>query len=254
MKIKALSIALAMLCGTSGALWAAEAQPVEVPKTPEAMAASMWDFTRNPEYLKDPKKFVPWMSAALEPGFYTGLGMQMMDPSMWAVMVNSMMHPGTYAAWMPLMTDPNIYMKWLAASMDPNFYNAVFAQLTDPAKMMRWAMAPVDPKVLNLMLQSINPNVYLKWLMAPLDPRWLQAMVTPINPNAYMGWLGATLNPASYGELWKGFLTAPTAPAPATATPWSATAPGAVPYFNPLDPNAWSRLWQAPLQTPPAAK
>jgi hypothetical protein len=134
------------------------------------------------------------------------------------------------------------------------------------------------------MLQTLNPNVYLKWLMSPLDPKWLQAMVTPMNPNAYMGWLGATLNPGSYGDLWKGFLTAPTATPAAAPSPWGTTgygtpgsnpldpaalakmftlpglpAPGAPtgtpqPYFNPLDPNAWSQMWQLPFQPAPAAK
>jgi hypothetical protein len=293
MKIRCLSLSLALLWGVSGAGFAADAvdaAPAEMPKSPEAMAASMWDFTRNPEYLKDPKKFVPWLNAALEPSFYSGLGMQMMDPGMWALMVNSMMHPGAYSAWMPLLTDPNVYMKWLTATLDPNFYTALLTQLSDPGKMMRWAMSPVDPKTLNMFMQSLNPNMYLKWLMSPLDPHWLQAMVTPINPNAYMGWLGASMNPGSYGELWKGFLsptqpggyggmpggTTGTAayPTPAYGTPgYNPFDPAALakmfavpglptpvpsgspqPYFNPLDPNAWSQLWQLPLQAPPAAK
>lgn len=282
MKVKALSLAVMLSFAASVSALAADAKPVEVPKTPEAIAATMWDFTRNPEYLKDPKKFVPWLSAALEPGFYTGLGMQMLDPGMWATMVNSMMHPGAYSAWMPLMTDPNIYMKWLTASMDPNFYNAVLSQFTDTGKMMRWATAPVDPKMLNLMFQSLNPNMYLKWMMSPLDPRWLQAMITPMNPNAYLGWMGTTLNPASYGDLWKGFLT-PTIPAPTTTyTPGTtgygttvfnpfdpnamaqlfavpgqsaAGAPATQPYiFNPFDPNAWSKVWQVPGQPAPATQ
>ena len=250
MKIKTLFVAISF--AISAPVIAADVQPVEMPKTPEAMAATMWDFTKNPEYLKDPKKFVAWMNAAMEPSFYTaGLGMQSLDPGMWATMANSMMHPSAYSAWMPLMTDPNIYMKWLAATMDPNFYNAVLGQFTDTAKMMRWAMAPADPKTMNLMLQSLNPNVYLKWMMAPLDPRWLQAMITPINPNAYLGWLGTTMNPGSYGDLWKGFLT-PTIPAPSyTTNPAGAVGYG-TPTFNPLDPNAWSKLWQVPLQPAPA--
>lgn len=107
-----------------------------------------------------------WANAALEPSFYTGLGMQMLDPGMWATMANSMMHPNTYSAWMPLMTDPNVYMKWLAASMDPNFLYALLSQFSDPGKLMRWLMAPVDPKVFNLALQSINPAVYLKWMVS----------------------------------------------------------------------------------------
>ncbi len=89
MKTKVVSIAVAMSFSVSASVLAADAKLAEVPKTPEAMAADMWDFTQNPEYLKDPKKFVSWLSAALEPGFYSGLGMQMLDPAMWGLMANS---------------------------------------------------------------------------------------------------------------------------------------------------------------------
>jgi hypothetical protein len=252
MKLSALSLAIGLSFPVSMPVLGAEATPAPVPATPEAMAASMWDFTRNPEYLKDPKKFVPWLSAALEPSFYTsGMGMQMLDPSMWALLANSMMHPAAYSAWMPLMTDPNIYMKWLTASMDPNFYNAVLGQFSDTGKMMRWAASPVDPKTLSLLMQSLNPNMYLKWMLAPLDPRWLQAMITPVNPNAYLGWAGATLNPASYGELWKGFLT-PTLPVPG-ATP-AVPGYGSGVVVNPFDPSALSKLFQVPAPSPQPAK
>ena len=266
--MKLSSLSLAVLLTLAVPALADQAPPAEMPKTPEGVAATMWDFTKNPEYLKDPKKFVGWLSAALEPSFYTsGLGMQMLDPAMWGVMANSMMHPATYSAWMPLMTDPNVYMKWLTASMDPNFYTAVLGQFSDTGKMTRWAASPVDPKTLNLALQTLNPATYLKWLTAPLDPRWIQAMIAPVNPGTYLGWTGAALNPASYGELWKGFLTPPTSFAaftPSTSNPvdpnaaWTqmfnqpgsqpaAPQPGYAPtIFNPLDPNAWSKLWQVP--------
>ena len=222
MKLKSLSIAVAF--AFSGVVFAADAPPAEMPKTPESWAQSMWDFTRNPNALKEPKQFVPFFTAATEPAFYTALGMQALDPSMWGYMVNSMMNPAAYGAWMPLMTDPNVYMKWLAASLDPNFYTALLTQFTDPGKMMRWLMAPVDPKVWGLMMQSLNPAMYLKWMMSPLDPQWLRAGINTMNPGMYMGWLGSALNPGSYGDLWKGFLTYPI---PGVPTVPSTTAPGA---------------------------
>jgi len=254
-----------------------------IPAGAENWAKMMWDFTRNPDVMKDPKVFLPWMSAATEPAFYTALGMQMLDPTYWGFMANSMMDPRAYSAWMPLMSDPNVYMKWMAASADPNFYTAVLTQFSDPGKMMRWLMAPVDPKVWGLVMQSINPAVYLKWMMAPLDQQWLKAMITPMTPNVYIGWLGAMMNPASYGEAWKAFLTTPTQPiapliypAP-TATPtgtmfnpfdpnsWTqaftlpgttstpTVAPATTPYgFNPFDPNTWAQILQVPYGTPTA--
>ena len=280
MKIKYLSLAAMLSFAVSAPVIAADTQPAEIPKTPEAIAATMWDFTQNPEYFKDPKKFLAWMNAASEPSFYTGVGMQSLDPGTWETMLNSMMYPGAYSAWMPLMTDPNTYMKWLAATMDPNFYSAVLTQFSDPGKLMRWAIAPADPKTMNLLLQPLNPNVYTKWMLSPLDPLTLRAMVTPANPNAYMGWLGAMLNPASYGDLWKGLLN-PTSPPPAANAPGTTgnsastfnsldrnalrafaipgltvpdkLAAGAQSYlYNPLDPTVRAKLWQVPGQTAPA--
>ncbi|KAF0102556.1 MAG: hypothetical protein FD187_2067 [bacterium] len=287
MKLKILVFATAV--AFSGMAVAADPTTPAVPQTPEAWAQSVWDFTRNPNPLKDPKQFVPFATAATEPGFYAALGTQMMDPSMWAYMANSIMNPAAYSAWMPLMTDPNVYMKWLTASMDPNFYTALLAQFSDPGKLMRWLMSPVDPRTMAMFMQTINPAMYLKWMMAPLDPQWLRAGINTMNPGMYLGWLGAGLNPTSYGDLWKGLLTYPVpgAPAPTYTSPYGTTfnifdpnawtqmfaVPGVTPtltppaggataqpyVFNPFDPNVWAKMWQvpgqpaaAPAATPPA--
>ena len=249
MKPKTLVLALAATFA-SGVL-AAEPPAQAVPQSPEKWAQSLWDFTRNPNALKDPKQFVPFATAATEPAFYTALGMQMLDPSWWGFMANSMMNPATYSAWMPLMTDPNVYMKWLGASLDPNFYTALLTQFSDPGKLMRWIMAPLDPRFMNLMLQTLNPAMYIKWMASPLDPQWLRAGVSTMNPGTYLGWMGAGLNPGSYGDLWKGFMTYPVGGLPAPVSAASGTpSPYGVPLFNPLDPNAWSQLLQFPLPQP----
>lgn len=102
------------------------------------------------------------------------------------------------------------------------------------------------------MLQGLNPAMYLKWMLAPLDPRMLQAMVAPMNPNVYLGWLGTMMNPASYGDLWKGFLTPAATPIPSCAVP--AAPAGTQPsIFNPFDPAAWARIWTVPGTTAPAS-
>ncbi len=245
MKLK--SLVAAVLVSTAPIAFADTAAK-SVPQTPEAWLARMTDMTQNMSAYKDPKVFVPWLNAVTEPGFYTTMGNQMMDPANWLNMMNSMTQPGAYTN-VAQFADPNVYMKWLAATMDPNFYTAVLTQLSDPGKMMRWAMSPLDPKLMSMFLNTLNPNMYLKWMMSPLDPRALQLMMAPVNPNLYMGWLGASMNPASYGDMWKGFMTVPgyTMPAaapvaPAAATPWT-TAPTT---FNIFDPNAWTQMFQAP--------
>ena len=253
MKLKTLTAMMAVTLFAGLPVLAADSPAAHLPQGTEAWAQTMWDFTKNPQILKDPKTFVPFTTAATEPGFYTALGTQMLDPGVWANMTLSMLNPAAYGAWMPLMTDPNVYTKWLAASLDPNFYTALLTQFSDPGKMLRWMMLPADPKLWNMMLQSMNPAVYLKWMMAPFDPRWLQAGISTINPNVYLGWLGAMLNPGSYGDVWKGFLTAPYVPLQATPAPVPSPASvGGTPYlFNPFDPNTWTQPW--PQTTPQPA-
>ncbi|HNQ03252.1 MAG TPA: hypothetical protein PKH69_01435 [Thiobacillaceae bacterium] len=253
MKVKVLVASL--LVAAAPVAFANDAAPAQpVPQTPEAWLQRMTDFTKNMSAYKDPKVFVPWLNAVTEPGFYTTMGTHMMDPANWLNMMVSMTHPGAYTN-MAQWADPNIYMKWLAASLDPNFYTAVLTQLTDPGKLMRWAMSPLDPKLWNMALNTLNPNMYLKWMMSPLDPRVLQLMTAPINPNLYMGWLGASMNPASYGDMWAGFMNPanysvptfnlPTVPVGTAATPWTVPALPAG-TFNPFDPNSWTKLFPAP--------
>lgn len=87
MHVKTLTIALVLtFCPP---LLAADAAPA-MPQSVEAWAQSMWDFTRNPNPLKDPRQFVPFATAATEPAFYAALGLQALDPAMWATMLNSM--------------------------------------------------------------------------------------------------------------------------------------------------------------------
>ena len=108
------------------------------PLTTDELAQQMTDFTRNADVLKDPKKFVPFVSTATEPSFAFSMANQMLEPGKWAEMTNSIMNPASYSDWMPLATDPDVYAKWMAAGMDGNFYTAMISQLADPAKLMRW--------------------------------------------------------------------------------------------------------------------
>lgn len=249
MKVKSLIAAL--LVAAAPAAFADAGK--QTPQTPEAWLARMTDMTQNMSAYKDPKVFVPWLNAVTEPGFYTAMGNNMMDPANWLTMMNSMTQPGAYTN-VAAFADPNVYMKWLAAGMDPNFYTAVLTQLSDPGKLMRWAMSPLDPKVMSMVMNSLNPNMYVKWAMSPLDPRSLQLMMAPANPNLYMSWLGASLNPNSYGSMWSGFMNPATFTAPvANWTAPLAGAAGAAPTFNFFDPNAWTQMMQIPGYAAPAA-
>jgi hypothetical protein len=206
MKSSALVLVLAF---TASSTMAAEGSKPAKPLTADELAQQMTDFTRNADVLKDPKRFVPFVSTATEPSFLFSMGNQMLEPGKWAEMTNSLMNPASYSDWMPLATDPDVYAKWMAAGMDGNFYTALISQLADPAKMMRWMMGPMDPKAMELVLKTLNPGMYLRWMMAPTDPRWVQAAMAPMNPNLYMGWMGTGMNPATYGNAWKGFAAYP---------------------------------------------
>lgn len=261
MKIKMLTAAL--LVAVAPAAFAQAAAPVkQVPQTPEAWLARMTDMTQNMSAYKDPKVFVPWFNAVTEPGFYTTMGLQMMEPGNWLKFMNSMTQPGAYSN-VAQFADPSIYTKWLAASLDPNFYTALLTQMSDPGKLMRWAMSPMDPKLIQMGMNTLNPNMYMKWMMSPLDPQAMQLMMAPINPNLYMGWAGATIDPKSYGPTWSGWLANPAAmPALPTvdlsaftnmmAAPVAAVPGAPAGYFNPFDPNAWTKMMAVPAPVAPA--
>jgi hypothetical protein len=265
MKIKLLTAALIVAAAPAAfAQTAAAPAATATPQTPEAWLARMTDMTKNMSAYKDPKVFVPWLNAVTEPSFYTTMGLQMMEPGNWLKFMNSMTQPGVYSN-VAQFADPSIYTKWLAASLDPNFYTAVLTQLSDPGKLMRWAMSPLDPKLLQMGMNTLNPNVYMKWLMSPLDPQAMQLMTAPVNPNLYMGWLGATVDPKSYGPTWSGWLSNPAGTIAAPTIDMSAftnmlAAPtAAIPampagVFNPFDPNAWTKMMPAAPAAAPAAK
>jgi hypothetical protein len=261
MKIKLLTAALIVATAPVAFAQTAPAPAAAgTPQTPEAWLARMTDMTKNMSAYKDPKVFVPFMNAVTEPGFYTTMGTHMMEPGNWLKFMNSMTQPGVYSN-VAEFADPAIYTKWLAASLDPNFYTALLTQLSDPGKLMRWAMSPLDPKLLQMGMNTLNPNMYMKWMMSPLDPQALQLMMAPVNPNLYMGWLGASVNPKSYGPTWSGWLNNPAGAVAMPTVDMSAfTNMMAAPYaaipampagvFNPLDPNAWTKM----MPVAPAAK
>jgi outer membrane protein OmpA-like peptidoglycan-associated protein len=292
MNLKPLSLALAMTLLPMGAAVATDAgqktqaatpaaanplmPTITLPAAPaspvpnqEEWVNRMTDFTRNMAAVKDPRQFMPMFQAVTEPGFYTTFGRVAMDPTAWMHMMNSMTHPGAYSNAMQFM-DPGVYLKWLGASLDPAFYTQVLSQLSDPAKIMRWSMLPTDPQVWNMLMQTVNPNLYMRWGMMPMDPLTWQFLGTMINPATYMSWLNEAMKPASYGDMWKGFIAAPfpyapsgmhssgvigtpfnifdpnsigqmfgMAGLPAPTLPVPAAAPAGA--FNPLDPATWAK-------------
>jgi len=102
-------------------------------------------------------------------------------------------------------------------------------------------MAPVDPKVLQLMMQSINPAMYMKWAMSPLDPQWMRAGVNTVNPATYLGWMGAGLNPPLTGHVERLHDRSGTGH---HSTAWrSALWTGT---YTPFDPNALMQMFAVP--------
>ena len=232
MKLRLLTVAVA-LAGTA-AVQAADAPAQPVPQTPEAWLQRMTDFTQNASAYRDPKVFVPWVNAVSEPGFMVS-GMQgAMDPAGWLNMMNSMAHPNAARNWM-WMADPNVYMRWGQAGMDPAFYTSMLATMTDPGKMMRWVMMPMDPKMWNLMMQTMNPNMYMKWGMAAMDPRAWQFMGNVMNPALYTGYMGAMMDPNNTMGSW--FNWKPTNAPTSASNPWGSTTAGTS-GFNFFDPMA----------------
>jgi hypothetical protein len=227
MKHTATALALLILAPLS---WAAE--------SPEATADRMLDPTRNAAAFKDPKAFVEWTQAMMNPATSMALTQKGLDPNTYLRMMTGMMNPATMQNYMQL-TDPAVAMKWMAAGLDPNFYTALLSQGLNPANYLSWLTAPLSPQAMNLGMQALNPAMYGNWMTAPVSPQAVNAMTAPLNPNLYMNWLGAGMNPQTYGT-WGAL---------ATATP-GAIAPSAA--ANPIDPAAMFKMLPIPGTQAPA--
>ena len=231
--MKTTSLLLAILCLT---------QPVFA-EGPAETADRMLDPTRNTAAFKDPKAFVEWSNAMLNPATSMALAQKGIDPNTYLRMLAGMMNPATLQNYMQL-TDPAMAMKWAAAGIDPNFYTALLGQGLNPANLLPWLTAPVSPQAMNLGMQMLNPAMYGNWLTAPVSPQAMNTMMAPLNPNLYMNWLGAGMNPKTYGS-WGAMASPLTAPlAVPVLTPSAAS--------NPFDPNLLLKMLQMPGAIPGA--
>jgi len=219
------------------------AQPVFA-EGPAETADRMLDPTRNTAAFKDPKAFIEWSNAMLNPATSMALAQKGIDPNTYLRMLAGMMNPATLQNYMQL-TDPAMLMKWSAAGIDPNFYTALLGQGLNPANLLPWLTAPVSPQAMNLGMQMLNPAMYGNWLTAPVSPQAINTMMAPMNPNLYTNWLAASMNPKTYGS-W-GAMVAP------MAAPLSAPLgfPGLTPSAasNPFDPNALLKMLSMPGAT-----
>jgi hypothetical protein len=229
--MKKSSLLLAILCLT---------QPVFA-AGPAETAERMLDPTRNTAAFKDPKAFVEWSNAMLNPATSMALAQKGIDPNTYLRMLAGMMNPATLQNYMQL-TDPAMAMKWAAAGLDPNFYTALLGQGLNPANLLPWLTAPVSPQAMNLGMQMLNPAMYGNWLTAPVSPQAMNTMMAPLNPNLYMNWLGAGMNPKTYGS-WGAMASPLTAPlAIPVLTPSAAS--------NPFDPNLLLNMLPMPVAQP----
>jgi hypothetical protein len=216
--------------------------------SPAETADRMLDPTRNTAAFKDPKAFVEWTNAMMNPATSMALTQKGMDPNTYLRMTAGMINPATLQNYMQL-TDPAVAMKWMAAGLDPNFYTALLSQGLNPANLLPWLTAPMSPQAMSLGMQMLNPAMYGNWMTAPVSPQAMNTMMAPINPNLYMNWLGTGMNPQTYGS-WGAMATNPLA-APAQMA--AAAAPAApAPSSNPFDPNALLKMLPIPGAQPAA--
>ncbi|MCS6785416.1 MAG: hypothetical protein NZ524_00065 [Thiobacillaceae bacterium] len=173
-------------------------QPAPMPQTQEEWVQYLSDFTRNADMLTDPRKFLAALNATTEPRFIIAALNAMLDPQLYMQSVASLMDPRAYANYARTM-DPRVLADWTQALMDPQFYTALTAVFADPGKIGRWLTSPLDPKVMSVLLNLLNPNVYLRWGMIGLDPRLWNMLSQSMNPNWYGAWFNVMTAPQSYG-------------------------------------------------------
>lgn len=123
------------------------------------MTGTMMDPRSMTNYMQfaEPDMYVKWMSASLDPNFYTALLTQLSDPSK--------------------------MMRWMMMPMDPNMWN-MGMQAMNPGMYMKWMVAPMDPRAISLMTAPMNPNLYTSW------------MAQSVNPATYGSW-GSFMTPST---------------------------------------------------------
>ena len=198
MRVQATLIAIA--ASLSVAAHAGDAPPT----TPEGWAAKMTDPTRNGSAFKDPRVFVPWAGAMMDPATSIALMQRGMDPNAYTHMMGGMMNPASMQNWMQFI-DPAVAMRWMQGSMDPNLYTAMMMQTVNPAMYAKWMAAPMDPRLMGMMAAPMNPSMYANWMGAATNPANMNLMMAPANPAMYNNWMGAAANPATYGP-WGGMM------------------------------------------------
>jgi hypothetical protein len=209
--ILAIALAAVSAPGMSNDAPASTASASGVPVNTTEWVNYLSDFTRNGDFLADPKKFIAALATVSEPEFLIEAGKAMMDPNLYLQSTSTLMDPRAYSNFAKAV-DPVVLANWSQALMDPQFISAAQTVLTDPNKLMRWLMAPMDPRALGILLNSLNPNTYLKFAGAAIDPRTLNMATAPLNPNWYGGWFGNMVNPQAYGPTVGNMLQMPQIP------------------------------------------
>ena len=111
----------------------------------------------------DPATYTKWLSASLDPSFYT-------------------------AAMAPLMNS-NMNMKWLMAPIDPRVLQMMMVP-QNPNVYMNWAVAPMAPNNINMMMAPLNSSLYSQWANAAANSQT-------------EGTFGSFMNPTAYGNIAK---------------------------------------------------
>ena len=136
--------------------------------------------------MMEPGNWYPMMNSMMSPRAMNNY-MQFADPAMYVKWMSASMDPNFYTAVMSQVAEPGKMMRWVMVPMDPNTMN-MMTQTMNPAMYTKWAMAPMDPHAMQMMMAPANPALYSSWMNTTMNPQTYGAMgnmANMANPAAY---------------------------------------------------------------------
>ena len=143
-------------------------------------------YTQMGGNMMEPGNWYPMMNSMMDPRSMNNY-MQFADPAMYMKWMTASMDPNFYTAIMSQVADPGKMMRWVMMPMDPNTMNMMM-QSMNPAMYTKWAMAPMDPRAMQMMMAPANPALYGSWMNTTMNPQTYGAMgnmANMANPAAY---------------------------------------------------------------------
>ena len=128
------------------AIYLEYAQRALDPKFFFKMLGTLADPATAKNYLEwtDPVIYTRWAAGAFDPGFYTDLTLSFADPGKYLRWMTAPLDPRWWSVALNTM-NPAVWVKWMTAPLDPEAFK-LLAKVTDPNTPLQWSQVLTDSK------------------------------------------------------------------------------------------------------------